>query len=871
MTLFSWQDHRELGVVVQEVRDKLQQRLKDLQRAQQTATSDPTAKEDITDVGDMEIESDTESQEGVVDVAMAPVQSVKRPPPAVNQPHPPANQPRPPQQPIPPAAVLPVPGGFVNSQPPSLFQGPVYSQQQPPLSMRAPPPTGASFQPRPPPNSFQPAMVRPQGMQRPPPTSQPPPRFPSAPRLMMPTPRPRGLLPMQQAVRPQLLQGGVRTPQIRGGVRPPQMQGPSQIPVGARPPQVQGPSQIPVGARPPQVQGPSQIQGGARPPRMQVPQGSVRPPQMQGGIRPPQIQGGVRPPRMQSGLSPLLQVNVLRTLPSNTVYQTSTSPVMYTSAGPTPGNSVTPSSAAGMQAPATSAVGTPSQPPVSAGRLPITAVPSEAQLAGPAGKPAQLPIPVGTQQQPHPLLSAPAILVSQSGGEGPATSPTGNPPSLDERLKSLLAHKTFTKSLLPDYPDSGSEDAGSRPYSPSTTLNDKDKPYSPSANDLIISNTGSPLEVDNDSVPSPPTEGATPEDASPSPQLNMNNPILKALYQHESEEGLKEHPVTPNPVTADPVPSQPPAPSPQASSQKAAGSGPSLLSAVDTGLLQSILTNVSKSVSKTATAVARDRMAPSQPVVPPHTPEPISLQSERQTSPAPVSVPKPPPAKTPPNPSAPLQPKSTGVSVKDIKITPTLTSLLDEIFPKLSRSLQERKRKPGDPEPSTPESPLPGAKAPRLDPSSEGALIPRGPPMRQPPPTAGTRPSFPPPTSAGPPLRPQFAPRAPGVPMGPRGPRQLRPLLQQPPGRPPNAGQWPQNRPPFFARPQIRPERPPFQPNPNHIDHFAPKHPEEFSQVGMNFRPPLSQTSPIRNFDSVPHPLRPPGPNFRAPLRPRFM
>ena len=66
------------------MREKLQQRVKDLARAQQTATSDPAAKEDITDVGDMEIDSDTEALEPVDAKASAPPTH----PPPVSQPHP---------------------------------------------------------------------------------------------------------------------------------------------------------------------------------------------------------------------------------------------------------------------------------------------------------------------------------------------------------------------------------------------------------------------------------------------------------------------------------------------------------------------------------------------------------------------------------------------------------------------------------------------------------------------------------------------------------------------------------------------------------------------------------------------------------------
>lgn len=56
------QDYKKLDVSVLEVKEKVEQRIRDLERANSTATSDPSAKEDITDVGDMEIESDGEGQ-----------------------------------------------------------------------------------------------------------------------------------------------------------------------------------------------------------------------------------------------------------------------------------------------------------------------------------------------------------------------------------------------------------------------------------------------------------------------------------------------------------------------------------------------------------------------------------------------------------------------------------------------------------------------------------------------------------------------------------------------------------------------------------------------------------------------------------------
>ena len=57
------QDYKNLSVSVQELKSKVEQRLKDLERAHSTATSDPSAKDDITDIGDMEIESDGENQD----------------------------------------------------------------------------------------------------------------------------------------------------------------------------------------------------------------------------------------------------------------------------------------------------------------------------------------------------------------------------------------------------------------------------------------------------------------------------------------------------------------------------------------------------------------------------------------------------------------------------------------------------------------------------------------------------------------------------------------------------------------------------------------------------------------------------------------
>lgn len=57
------QDYKSLDESVKDVREKIDQRMKDLERAHSTSTSDPSARDDITDVGDMEIESDGEGQD----------------------------------------------------------------------------------------------------------------------------------------------------------------------------------------------------------------------------------------------------------------------------------------------------------------------------------------------------------------------------------------------------------------------------------------------------------------------------------------------------------------------------------------------------------------------------------------------------------------------------------------------------------------------------------------------------------------------------------------------------------------------------------------------------------------------------------------
>ena len=258
--------------------------------------------------------------------------------------------------------------------------------------------------------------------------------------------------------------------------------------------------------------------------------------------------------------------------------------------------------------------------------------------------------------------------------------------SLDERLKSLMAQKTFSKVILTDYSDSGSEVDG--------------KPYSPSAEELFISNTGSPAE--DDSIPTPTLEEMTPDDSSP--QLNMANPILQALLKSPSDKKFKGK-VTPPPQT-------------QPSEQK-----PSILPDVDPGLLQSILNNV-KTTSPDGPLKAIPADVHLKTVASDVPPKIATPDIPRALPPTPASAPSAvkqgvfsnSPATDPSTPKLP--PKGAGLpAIKDLKITPTLTTLLDEIFPQLSKSLQiERKRKHGSNEQGPPsESPLPTTKVSRMD------------------------------------------------------------------------------------------------------------------------------------------------------------
>ena len=143
---------------VKDLKDKLDQRQKDLDRAKSTATSDPSAKEDITDVGDMEIESDGETQEPQPDApGMITV------PPTTTDPR----------------AQVQQTAGYVRPPPPAG----TYRAQVPPLPPQQQQVFGRAPRPRPGPAQFQNRLLRPslrpvgRGMlhQRPHPPRQRPP------------------------------------------------------------------------------------------------------------------------------------------------------------------------------------------------------------------------------------------------------------------------------------------------------------------------------------------------------------------------------------------------------------------------------------------------------------------------------------------------------------------------------------------------------------------------------------------------------------------------------------------------------------------------------------------------------------------------
>ena len=394
--------------------------------------------------------------------------------------------------------------------------------------------------------------------------------------------------------------------------------------------------------------------------------------------------------------------------------------------------------------------------------------------------------------------------------------------SLDDRLQSLVSRRSLGSVLLQEYAES--EESGDRPYSPTAT------PFSPSpgrAGDQDDESVTTPTpQVDLSPVVTP------PEEAGP-PKFNPANPILKALYH--SPTGSPEEQKAESVEVGSELQTSPPA----IVSEKG------LLLGVDTGMLQNILKNVQ----------GLKQPVPNSPSVSsPSTLSPKPSETEK------VDLPRQPPSAVLSSASAAADkpPTNTSTSGAGIKITSTLTTLLDEIFPQLSKSLQERKRKQ-EPPSSGPESP---AKQARMDtPQSQpGGPGPVGPPA------SAVRPSGPLPLNGSP--RPPLRGLGPG-----RPPPEM---MLRPPRPPPDAGGRPAGfmlmrpRGPLFEGP-FRLRGPPrldggFRPlgrprlGERPRGHFGPRNPNSGPPPRQLFPPP-SSFQPRPPNQSFPRPLfRPGGP-----------
>lgn len=243
--------------------------------------------------------------------------------------------------------------------------------------------------------------------------------------------------------------------------------------------------------------------------------------------------------------------------------------------------------------------------------------------------------------------------------------------SLEERLKDLMANKKFGNTVLKD------------------DMLSEDKPYSPEA---VVSNNIAVEEVDNDddkeSLPTPVSEDSPTGEVTPQP--NMDNPILKALYTSQAS----------------------PEDKPARSLVPDYEDNEDELSTTD---LKNILHQVNLEEGGKKNAEDNNGRHESPP----------TTGTSSSSGPG-TKLPAPP-----------------------ITITPTLTNLLDEIFPQLSKSLIDRKRKQSE----TISEDVTN-KVPRL--------------LTDPPPSQQT----PPPPQQTPP-RPQFAPQSPNM-IGPPRPPFLR-------------------------------------------------------------------------------------------------
>ena len=452
--------------------------------------------------------------------------------------------------------------------------------------------------------------------------------------------------------------------------------------------------------------------------------------------------------------------------------------------------------------------------PSSAPPPPQLTTPLRNNSPSPAGAPnIATNAPVMTQQ-PIPRISTPDKNEDTTAGKDSIDLQIRNQSGLDQRLKNMVAQRMFG-GVLNEYGDASS-DGDEKPYSPAS-----DQP------EISISNTGTPKpEDDNDddeeSIPTPDSGMESPDEEGASPRMNMNNPILQALYNSSpdiNEKGDVQR-EAPSSVTVPPNLS-------------------ASVADIDTQYLKGILDTV-KVKSTSSPGVQEMAVAPEQ----------STSQSDFE----------------PPEAMAVTPNKAPGLAaIKDIKITPTVTNLLGELFPQLSKTLQQnKKRKQEGAEDEI------AVKVPRVDETHDFASRTMVNEQRS---YSDSQPQAPVPSMVGPgarPPQPNTIPSSrPGMGMGPPPRSGMRP--PNPGMRPPRPGMGP-SRPTVGApRPGMRPPIPgPMlrgMPPPPTRGHFPPTNSPRGAPFPPRFRgpPPPSFRGPPPPRTRGPAPAMTSSPGMRYP------
>eukprot|EP00731_Ephydatia_muelleri_P016564 Em0009g988a len=659
------------------LKEKLEVRKKELDRAQHTSTSDPAARDDINDIGDMEIDAESE------ELAGAATEKSK----SAALPHP--GRPVQSVQPVvAPSTQVPLslPPIHTPSAPPQSLSGPITHLQQPPIGTSA----AAGHLPplNPPRGPFHPPVFRsgPPTMGGFPPHGLPPPN-------VYPPPHPASSMPRMGGP---LLSSN--PPSRLGYLGPP----PPMMHDMGIPPHNSGmlPHTHGMGGVPPTLGPPALGMGGGVPPALG----------MGGGILPAPSMGGVgaHPPAAMTGIPPLFPLNSSGPYSSAPIVpgplqkgpapnQTLAMPAQAPSPN-IPTNQLAVSSQTAPQAPPLASVVTSAAVGV---LLPARVGPTfAAATTGVTNVSSALTNPTTGSTNASGLTNSAAGSASNSAA-GLATGISSNvPTSLDDRLKNLMTQKSFSRSLLHDYSDSSSDEGAG------DNGNDDQTPYSPSMAELVI-NFPETKDALNESLNSP--RSPTPEDLPLRPNF-ATNPILKVLFPSDSSPLRQQNPEGKRGVGVVPSPDSP----------KVVQPSSSLLAGVDTHLLQSILNTVKTGAPTPTNAPALSlaelvlpgnrpfsssvtKTAPRNDGPRASVPQSVALISaiqdaQPQKSVASSSFPSSSAASVTPS-SSSTSSTPTPIAVKpikrdDIKFTPSLTSFLDKIFPELSKSLsEERKRK----------------------------------------------------------------------------------------------------------------------------------------------------------------------------------